>query len=379
MVTVLKVAMVCLCASGAALVLCRAYLRIAHPFWSREPVSHHHDVLSYWHQGSRIVDVIIKPPGIQGTRFKTTAIASMTDSRAADLCSLHSKHYPSTNPYQPRPGPFKHRLLYPGARSFAVVATTGSDLRGFITGQELRIAAFGHRHAGYLVDNLCVHSDFRKKGVATSLIAETAYEAGQLAKGAAVCIFKREGARSPYRPLVTTRGVQVRRAQLGAAGPHASVVACEAGNVADELGFEEACLDALDHLQVACLPPARGWYAHFLSQRGNYIVKCSDYDRTVEGYLCASESAMIHEGKPVLTVLSFLPVTRGGKADESSTAVAALAEALRLSGCDVAHVELLGSFARARLPAVASEWEVAYYGHNIYNSTVPPRDFICLV
>ena len=130
---------------------------------------------------------------------------------------------------------------------------------------------------------------------------------------------------------------------------------------------------------MSCLPPGRGWYAHFLGHRGNYVVKCSDEKRTTLGYLCASESAMMHEGKPVLSVVGFLPVSPGTSAAMSARAMAALGEALRLSHCDVAHVELIGSLASVELPDMPIEWDVAYYGHNIYNSTVHPRDFICLI
>ena len=379
MITAVKVVAVCLCASVAALALTRAYLRVAHPFWARQPVSHYHDILAHWRQGTRIVGSVMDAIPLPGVNLATVSFGTMQDDLAKALCSLHESHYPSSNAYRPQSKCFRDRLLYPGSRSFAVTAGANQDLRGFITGQAVQISAFGHRHVGYLVDNLCVHTSFRKKGVANSLISKTAYEAERRSSdGAAICVFKREGSACPYRPLVMTRGVQIDAGELGeAGGGDLRTTACKASNLTDELEFEEACKNMGDSQLVSCLPPARGWYAHFLGQKGNFIVKCCDGDGRTVGYLCSAVSPMKRHKMPVLAVLAFVPSGLGHC--PPTAPIQALVETMRLSESGTAHVELLGALSGAPLPKHESEWSVTYYAHNMNSTTVPPGDFVCLI
>ena len=74
---------------------------------------------------------------------------------------------------------------------------------GIITARPLTLTLENTRFPVYYVDNLCVHPDYRKKGIAPNLIQTHHYDTRHRTPDIAVHLFKREGELTAIVPLVS--------------------------------------------------------------------------------------------------------------------------------------------------------------------------------
>ncbi len=220
------------------LVLC-AYIKIKFQFWSIQPVFHIYDFM-YW----------IKPPGIINYELptinkyinlvdiKTLHIKDLDDTNTTYLCNFIKTHYLQDKKikYLPTKSNImsyledspsyvtiykKSKMLFDKKKlnfkpnqnenqSENIVATNDDttpivytdDYISAITARILHITMKGIKTFPlYYVDNLCVHSDHRKKGIASDVIATHYYNICKLERKAVICLFKREGDLNAIVPL----------------------------------------------------------------------------------------------------------------------------------------------------------------------------------
>lgn len=184
-------------------VLYRAWYKVSHPFWARQPVFHHHNVLG-WLSPGRVVDSV--PPSHNNKYYDKKLTVTRLDS---DLCGViaelltanYSDH--PTGHYTPTVDEMSTVLCDGG---IGVLASDGpdGDYVGCITSCKalcrLKKTEFELRY----VDNLCISKRHRGTGLAERLIYTLVSESVARADPPVIA-FKREGATTPIVPLVLSR------------------------------------------------------------------------------------------------------------------------------------------------------------------------------
>lgn len=200
-----------------------AYIKIKLRFWRTQPVFHIYN-LFYW----------ISPPGvisldntdnkyINHRNIKTQALEKINDTLLLDqVCNFIKNYYIAYNfadiaEYKPtknnivgfldgvnHPSYFtvyqKPHFLLEGGE----VTTSLETIQGVITGRVINICFKGKKPLPvYYVDNLCVHPDVRKQGIAPELIQTHYANMRRYNSKIAACLFKREGEMTAIVPLTT--------------------------------------------------------------------------------------------------------------------------------------------------------------------------------
>lgn len=224
------------------LILC-AYVKIKFHFWSVQPVFHIYDIM-YW----------IKPPKHINTGLpeinkyvnlvdiQTINTESLDDTTTTRICNfinsyylrkdkikylptksnimsyLNNSNYPSHVSiykkskllFDKPPLDFKSAITDPHftekkALTSAIEKTYPVDeYISVITTRILHITMKGLKTIPlYYVDNLCVHPDYRKKGIAPEMIATHYYNLSRLQRNVNTYLFKREGELNAIIPLTT--------------------------------------------------------------------------------------------------------------------------------------------------------------------------------
>lgn len=200
-----------------------AYLRIKLRFWSLQPVFHIYNIL-YW----------IKPPGliqpeppemnkyVNLLNIKMMNVSNITekdDIYIDNICNFIKTHYLRTPDadYIPTKNNIIDYMIDSNHDSFISVysnpkllfnkgdpVSSIDDISAVITARPLYVTLKGRRtFPVYYVDNLCVHSDQRKKGIAPQLIQTHYYNLRRRNSKVKSCLFKREGELTAIVPLTT--------------------------------------------------------------------------------------------------------------------------------------------------------------------------------
>jgi hypothetical protein len=219
------------------LVLC-AYIKIKFQFWSMQPVFHIYDFM-YW----------IKPPGrinhdvpainkyVNLVDIKTLNVNEIDDTTTTHVCNFIKTYYlqNKNTKYLPTKSNIMSYLEcsnYPSYISiyrkpkmlfdkknldFNVLQTSSSNEKddstpityideyiSVISARVLHITLKGLKTFPlYYIDNLCVHSDHRNKGIAPETIATLYYNLSRLERNVCTYLFKREGDLNAIVPLTT--------------------------------------------------------------------------------------------------------------------------------------------------------------------------------
>ena len=201
------------------IIIFNLYLKIKFPFWSIQPVFHIYD-LNHWIFTNKIINPelpvmnkYVKPLDIETFIFKD-APKDVTVKTAAFIKQhfLRNK-YATYNPdyddifnYLDTSTPSfisvysKPKILYDNTSSIV-----DRDILGVITSRPLFITFNKNNieiNVNY-VDNLCVHKDNRKQGIAPNLIQTHHYHIRHLNEKTKICLFKREGEMTAIIPLTT--------------------------------------------------------------------------------------------------------------------------------------------------------------------------------
>ena len=210
------------------------YIKIKMKFWSQQPVFHIYNLL-YWLNPPGIIHkempVINKYTNI--LNIKSYGISEIKETLLERICQFIKIYYiqsPNTS-YSPTKTNIieylkscnqesyltlyeKNKLLFEKGE---VTNSISTDIVSVITARSMNIT-FKNKPAFslYYVDNLCVHPDYRKHGIAQQMIQTHYYNLRKNNKKIQVCLFKREGELNAIVPLVAykTTGYNIKNVSL---------------------------------------------------------------------------------------------------------------------------------------------------------------------
>ena len=170
------------------------YIKIKHNFWAIQPVFHSYD-LYYWLKLPFIIE-----PGHTGKKyvnFNNTAYYSFdTLNENTKVCNAFIDHLQTHYLREKEASyiPNKTHVLshFKPGNSVFVLYYLNSQLVGCITSRFISAFINGQCHRSFYVDYLCVHRDYRKKGVAPELIETITYYQRKHHKDFDINIFKKE-------------------------------------------------------------------------------------------------------------------------------------------------------------------------------------------
>lgn len=202
------------------LIIFNLILRIKYPFWSIQPVFHVYD-LKYWIFPNRIINTELPESNkyvklLDIETFSNKTIPQDISDKAAIFIKEHylRNKYAQYNPeyddifnYLQTATPSflsmysKPKILYDEKCDEII----DRDILGVITSRPLFITFKNKKEVLCVnyVDNLCVHKDNRKQGIAPNLIQTHHYHIRHFNKNTKVCLFKREGEMTAIVPLTT--------------------------------------------------------------------------------------------------------------------------------------------------------------------------------
>lgn len=202
------------------LVIFNLFLRIKFPFWSIQPVFHAYD-LNHWLFPNRIINNELPTSNkyVKLLDIETFPIKTIPQDVSEKASLFIKEHYLRNKYAQYNPtydDIFNYLKTY--TPSFLSIYSKPKimydekfnqiidrDIIGVITCRPLFITFKNrkdHLCVNY-VDNLCVHKDNRKQGIAPNLIQTHHYHIRNFNKDTKVCLFKREGEMTAIVPLTT--------------------------------------------------------------------------------------------------------------------------------------------------------------------------------
>jgi len=169
------------------LFLCwKIYVAIRSPFWSKQPVYHVGDWFLSPH--------IIRPGNRQKDRYVRLSLVHGTIQDKIDtfMLSFLRNHYLSKEQLFVEFRPESKNIIpyFSALAPETALLTWHENRKGMITSRKMKFR-YGNQPwlSLYYVDYLCVHSGFRKKNIATELIATHEYHQS---KHCSISLFKRE-------------------------------------------------------------------------------------------------------------------------------------------------------------------------------------------
>jgi len=182
------------------LFLCtKLYLKIKHPFWSTQPVFHLHNLI-YWFSKPHII--LKNPPPINKHYDPYIDISQNVEDPSA-MHNLIKNHYLRNTNMNYIPTKSSIIDCFNGHNTPCFFGTYGNfqnDLIAVITGRPLFVTISDNNFVANYVDFLCIHKDYRGKGIAPKLIYTFYVETYPQYP---ICLFKREGILNNIVPLTT--------------------------------------------------------------------------------------------------------------------------------------------------------------------------------
>lgn len=195
--------------------IAKAVIKLKYGFWGAQPVFHVYDFL-YW----------IRPPGIiedklpMATKYvdriniKTKEFSQISAQDLKIFCQFIRLHYLRSRgaKYSPTDPQIttsfanneypSYLTTYYSSRTSYENTWKNIDIMGVISARPLTLTLGDERFPVYYVDNLCVHPDHRRKGLAPKLIQTHHYDTRYNTPQIKVHLFKREGEMTAIVPLV---------------------------------------------------------------------------------------------------------------------------------------------------------------------------------
>ena len=186
------------------LVIYRAYYRIAFPFWSRQPVFLHHNIV-HWLSPRRVIDAgrPTRADRFYNPKIDVVPAASCEKEAWEAMSEVLRDSYSAHEDYTYHPGSDQlSSLLASHEGSYVALMRGKTDCSiGCISSRPIT-CRLGNRVSDVnYIDHLCVKTSERKRGAASQLIVTLSAEIRERT-GIPVCLFKREGAITPIVPLV---------------------------------------------------------------------------------------------------------------------------------------------------------------------------------
>ena len=179
------------------LVSLKIYIKVRFKFWSCQPVFHLYNI-RYW----------LFPPGIINSNFynqkymnylniKTNKYDHYSDSDFKQFSEFIKLNYLNRKNIHYNPEPTN---ILPYFNSNTYISTYHKDniLVGLITGTPLYICLNNNEMHTYYIDYLCVHKNFRNKGIAPELIQTHEFFQRKNEKNIKTCLFKKRNKSALY-------------------------------------------------------------------------------------------------------------------------------------------------------------------------------------
>lgn len=206
-----------------------AYIKIKLQFWRTQPVFHIYN-LSYWIKTPGIIEAGLPPTEnnkyMNHMNIKTYKVADIEDTLTLEQCCNFVKNYyavhSSTQNLDVEYTPSKNNIVgyMEGANHASYISIYQSpqflfqrgemmssveSIKGVISARVLNISLqmSKQKFPLYYVDNLCVHPDVRKTGIAPEMIQTHYYNLRKNNSHIRSCLFKREGEMTAIVPLTT--------------------------------------------------------------------------------------------------------------------------------------------------------------------------------
>ena len=180
----------------------RAFIKLKHPFWSRMPVVHSYGISrfatrsGYIEDGGPKIDKWWDPSMVSVLQFGN----STTEDKVA-FCSFIREHYLDLDQVKFKP-PDGRLLPYFSVDSTACYLSFLSDKKSGMPGDERLAGVLSTRPltlflpdrtlTTHYCDFLCIHPDFREKGLSPYLIQTQTHKARSDHAKIQACLFKRE-------------------------------------------------------------------------------------------------------------------------------------------------------------------------------------------
>ena len=180
------------------------FFKLKHPFWSRQPVFHFHNLYyRFMYSG-----IITNNPELKHIKYYDTSISlnrtnNIEDKTIDSMVSFIQNNY--TKEKDIIYTPTKENILsYLNSKAIIGLKTNHTGIIGCITGRPLNCYISKTKKVVTInyVDYLCVHKNYRGMNLAPSLIY-TFYMYLVGLKRETVCLFKKEGVLSCFVPLCT--------------------------------------------------------------------------------------------------------------------------------------------------------------------------------
>ena len=192
------------------LIIFKLYVKITYKFWAYQPVFHYYNIL-YWLNPKGIIDSEL-PRTNKYCNFLnifTKDYSEYDENTLKDIIGLIRSNYyhDKKAKYLPTLQSFSSYFVGNNDKTFISVyyqptlimnddlsSIPDKQLAGVITGRPVNITLKNTTtFQAYYIDYLCVHNDYRKKGIAPQLIQTHEYIQRHTNKKFKVSLFKREG------------------------------------------------------------------------------------------------------------------------------------------------------------------------------------------
>ena len=213
------------------------FARLRNPFWAKQPVYHPWDMHLWLNPGCVICDgPALSNSYVYPLRISTERSTGLGAEAMDAVSAFISQNYlraENANYVPTTEDVFDY--LQSEASLISTWGRRRGDMKGVITSRPLRanLPVVGKLDVGY-VDNLTVHKDWRKKGIAPRLIQTYLYQAREFNPDTKVYLFKREGPTNPTVPLVkyeaefyrssALKAIQVKGAEIASENDMATVL-----------------------------------------------------------------------------------------------------------------------------------------------------------
>ena len=191
-------------------ILFKLYIKITYKFWAYQPVFHYYNIL-YWLNPKGIINSELPKTNkyCNFLNILTKDYSEYDENSLKDIIGLIRGHYHHNKSakYLPTLESFSSYLIGNNVKTFISVyykptiiinndlsTIPDKQLIGVIIGRPVNITLKNTTtFKAYYIDYLCVHNDYRKKGIAPQLIQTHEYLQRHKNKKVHVSLFKREG------------------------------------------------------------------------------------------------------------------------------------------------------------------------------------------
>ena len=282
------------------LILCKVYIKIKYKFWAYQPVFHHYD-LWYWISQKGIINKEL-PDTNKFCNFinvTTKEYSDLDQNTLKEIVGFIKTYYYRNKHanYLPTLASFSSYFIGNNSRTFIstynkpiyivnkdLSTIPDNKLLGVITGRPINITLKNvEPFRAHYIDYLCVHTDYRKNGIAPELIQSHEYIQRHKNKKIAVSLFKREGVLTGIVALTIYKTYQFYIKQISREIlPHGSMQLIEISKLNIRLLISFIC-ERKDKFDCFILPDY-GNLVDLITSNTYYIYAIIEYDKLIACY-----------------------------------------------------------------------------------------------